>query len=160
MTRSRWGCRQKKKPRVGAFSRICDTDRAASRARDVEDTLFPIGISALERRGDSLLGGRSRASCGLHHGAGRELRGELLAAGARTGESSHGATKSIYGVDPDADADYTVRVDGTTIPAGFGGTSAASIPATVSSDGAATDVDFGFGYSYEVIVEDASVQVE
>ena len=30
-----------------------------------------------------------------------EFRRRLVAAGARTGESSHGATKSVYGADPD-----------------------------------------------------------
>lgn len=61
--------------------------------------LFAIGAGA----------GPERRGIGLYHlawqldtidelGAAREV---LLAAGAYTGESSHGATKSIYGADPD-----------------------------------------------------------
>ena len=50
-----------------------------------------------------------RGSVGLYHLAWQldtidqlvEFRSILLAAGAYTGESSHGATKSIYGADPD-----------------------------------------------------------
>jgi catechol-2,3-dioxygenase len=50
-----------------------------------------------------------RRSVGLYHLAWQldtidelvEFRAALLAAGAYTGESSHGATKSVYGTDPD-----------------------------------------------------------
>lgn len=50
-----------------------------------------------------------RRSVGLYHLAWQldtvdelvEFRGALIDAGAYTGESSHGATKSVYGVDPD-----------------------------------------------------------
>jgi catechol-2,3-dioxygenase len=50
-----------------------------------------------------------RRSVGLYHLAWQldtidelvEFRRVLIAAGACTGESSHGATKSVYGVDPD-----------------------------------------------------------
>jgi catechol-2,3-dioxygenase len=50
-----------------------------------------------------------RRSVGLYHLAWQldtvdelvEFRALLIAAGAYTGESSHGATKSVYGVDPD-----------------------------------------------------------
>jgi catechol-2,3-dioxygenase len=52
---------------------------------------------------------RPRRSVGLYHLAWQldtvdelvEFRESLIAAGAYTGESSHGATKSVYGVDPD-----------------------------------------------------------
>jgi catechol-2,3-dioxygenase len=52
---------------------------------------------------------RRRGGLGLYHLAWqvdtieelREARETLVALDARTGESSHGATKSIYGVDPD-----------------------------------------------------------
>ena len=52
---------------------------------------------------------RPRGSLGLYHLAWQvdtidelvEARGTLLALGALTGESSHGATKSLYGQDPD-----------------------------------------------------------
>ncbi|MFI7741657.1 VOC family protein [Kocuria rhizosphaericola] len=62
--------------------------------------LFGIGPDAPPRR---------RGSVGLYHLAWQvdtieELsaaRQDLVAAGACTGESSHGATKSLYGVDPD-----------------------------------------------------------
>ncbi len=50
-----------------------------------------------------------RGSVGLYHLAWQvdtiddlaDARSRLVAAGALTGESSHGATKSVYGVDPD-----------------------------------------------------------
>ncbi len=53
--------------------------------------------------------GRTDGQVGLYHLAWQVptiddlavARTELLAAGALTGESSHGATKSLYGVDPD-----------------------------------------------------------
>ncbi len=53
-------------------------------------------------------GPQSRRSVGLYHLAWQldtvdelsEFRQTLLEAGAYTGESSHGATKSVYGVDP------------------------------------------------------------
>ncbi|MFP5332094.1 MAG: VOC family protein [Acidimicrobiia bacterium] len=62
--------------------------------------LFGLGTAAAPR---------SRGQVGLYHLAWQvptieELevtRRELAAAGALTGESSHGATKSVYGVDPD-----------------------------------------------------------
>lgn len=62
--------------------------------------LFGLGPTAIPR---------SRGQVGLYHLAWQvptieELevaRRELAAAGALTGESSHGATKSVYGVDPD-----------------------------------------------------------
>jgi len=52
---------------------------------------------------------KSRGQVGLYHLAWQvptiedlaAAREELMAAGAFTGESSHGATKSLYGVDPD-----------------------------------------------------------
>jgi catechol-2,3-dioxygenase len=52
---------------------------------------------------------RQRNSAGLYHLAWQvdtiedlaDARERLLAAGALTGESSHGATKSLYGADPD-----------------------------------------------------------
>jgi catechol-2,3-dioxygenase len=61
--------------------------------------LFGIGTSS----------GPRRPGIGLYHLAWQldtidelvELRQRLLDAGAYTGESSHGATKSIYGADPD-----------------------------------------------------------
>ena len=54
-------------------------------------------------------GPKRRGAIGLYHLAWQldtidelvEARSALLAAGAHTGESSHGATKSIYGADPD-----------------------------------------------------------
>jgi len=54
-------------------------------------------------------GPRRRGTIGLYHLAWQldtveelaEARETLLAAGAYTGESSHGATKSVYGADPD-----------------------------------------------------------
>ena len=54
-------------------------------------------------------GPKRRGAIGLYHLAWQldtidelaEARSALLAAGAYTGESSHGATKSIYGADPD-----------------------------------------------------------
>lgn len=62
--------------------------------------LFGLGAGAAPRR---------RHQVGLYHLAWQvgtiddlaEARSALLAAGALTGESSHGATKSAYGVDPD-----------------------------------------------------------
>lgn len=62
--------------------------------------LFGVGADAPPRR---------RGGIGLYHLAWQvdtieELsaaREQLVAAGAYTGESSHGATKSVYGVDPD-----------------------------------------------------------
>ena len=61
--------------------------------------LFGVGPQAPRRRGE----------LGLYHLAWqvdtvddlKEARETLVALGALTGESSHGATKSIYGVDPD-----------------------------------------------------------
>ena len=52
---------------------------------------------------------KSRGQVGLYHLAWQvptiedlaAAREQLMAAGAFTGESSHGATKSVYGVDPD-----------------------------------------------------------
>ena len=52
---------------------------------------------------------RPRGSIGLYHRAGQldtidelaQARTTLLELGAYTGESSHGATKSVYGADPD-----------------------------------------------------------
>jgi len=52
---------------------------------------------------------RQRGTIGLYHLAWQvdtidqlaALRGQLIHAGGYTGESSHGATKSIYGADPD-----------------------------------------------------------
>ncbi|MEX0756595.1 MAG: VOC family protein [Acidimicrobiia bacterium] len=52
---------------------------------------------------------KARGQVGLYHLAWQvptiedlaTARQELIAAGALTGESSHGATKSLYGVDPD-----------------------------------------------------------
>jgi catechol-2,3-dioxygenase len=63
--------------------------------------LFGVGAAA---------GPKRRGAIGLYHLAWQldtidELvaaRETLIAAGAYTGESSHGATKSIYGADPDA----------------------------------------------------------
>jgi len=60
--------------------------------------LFPIDADGPRRRG-----------VGLYHLAWQldtidelvEFRQRLIDAGARTGESSHGATKSVYGMDPD-----------------------------------------------------------
>jgi catechol-2,3-dioxygenase len=54
-------------------------------------------------------GGPRRPGVGLYHLAWQldtidelvEFRRRLVEAGARTGESSHGATKSVYGADPD-----------------------------------------------------------
>src|SRR5690242_7306388 len=54
-------------------------------------------------------GPRRRGAIGLYHLAWQldtidelvEARATLVAAGAFTGESSHGATKSVYGADPD-----------------------------------------------------------
>jgi len=54
-------------------------------------------------------GPRRRGAIGLYHLAWQvdtvdelaEARAEMLGAGAFTGESSHGATKSVYGSDPD-----------------------------------------------------------
>ena len=54
-------------------------------------------------------GPKRRGAIGLYHLAWQldtidelvEARSALLAAGAHSGESSHGATKSIYGADPD-----------------------------------------------------------
>jgi len=62
--------------------------------------LFGVGPSAPPRRPRGI---------GLYHLAWQldtideleQARGTLIAAGAYTGESSHGATKSIYGADPD-----------------------------------------------------------
>jgi catechol-2,3-dioxygenase len=62
--------------------------------------LFGVGPGAAPKR---------RGGIGLYHLAWQvdtidelaDARQALLAAGARTGESSHGATKSVYGVDPD-----------------------------------------------------------
>ena len=62
--------------------------------------LFGIGLDAEPRR---------RRQVGLYHLAWQvntieelaDLRGPLLEAGALTGESSHGATLSLYGADPD-----------------------------------------------------------
>ena len=62
--------------------------------------LFKAGASATPRR---------RGEVGLYHLAWQldtidellEARGVLLAANALTGESDHGATKSLYGQDPD-----------------------------------------------------------
>jgi catechol-2,3-dioxygenase len=61
--------------------------------------LFGVGPQAPRRRGE----------LGLYHLAWqvdtvdelKEARETLVALGALTGESSHGATKSVYGVDPD-----------------------------------------------------------
>jgi catechol-2,3-dioxygenase len=61
--------------------------------------LFGVGTQAPRRRG----------GLGLYHLAWqvdtvddlKEARETLVALGALTGESSHGATKSVYGVDPD-----------------------------------------------------------
>lgn len=52
---------------------------------------------------------KGRMQIGLYHLAWQvatiedlaEMRAKLAASGAQTGESSHGATKSIYGIDPD-----------------------------------------------------------
>ena len=54
-------------------------------------------------------GGPRHRGLGLYHLAWQldtidelvEFRGRLIEAGAYTGESSHGATKSVYGADPD-----------------------------------------------------------
>ena len=62
--------------------------------------LFGVGSAPEQRRGGVI---------GLYHLAWQvdtiddlaELRASLIAAGALTGESSHGATKSLYGADPD-----------------------------------------------------------
>jgi catechol-2,3-dioxygenase len=62
--------------------------------------LFGVGPSAPPKR---------RGGVGLYHLAWQldtvdelvEFRERLVAAGAYTGESSHGATKSVYGADPD-----------------------------------------------------------
>jgi catechol-2,3-dioxygenase len=62
--------------------------------------LFGVGPQAVPKR---------RGGIGLYHLAWQvdtidelaEARGVLAGAGALTGESSHGATKSLYGVDPD-----------------------------------------------------------
>lgn len=62
--------------------------------------LFGLGATA---------GPRQRHQVGLYHLAWQvdtiddlvELRSDLLASGAMTGESSHGATLSLYGADPD-----------------------------------------------------------
>lgn len=62
--------------------------------------LFGLGAQAAPRK---------RAQVGLYHLAWQvdtiddlaAMRGTLLDAGALTGESSHGATLSLYGVDPD-----------------------------------------------------------
>ncbi|HWH28970.1 MAG TPA: VOC family protein [Mycobacteriales bacterium] len=62
--------------------------------------LFGVGTSAPPKR---------RGGIGLYHLAWQvdtidelaEARGVLALAGALTGESSHGATKSLYGADPD-----------------------------------------------------------
>lgn len=62
--------------------------------------LFGLGAAATPKR---------RGSVGLYHLAWQvdtiddlvAARADLMAAGALTGESSHGATKSLYGVDPD-----------------------------------------------------------
>jgi catechol-2,3-dioxygenase len=62
--------------------------------------LFGVGSSA---------GSRRRGAIGLYHLAWQldtvdelvDARQSLLDAGAYTGESSHGATKSVYGADPD-----------------------------------------------------------
>ena len=37
----------------------------------------------------------------IHKSASAKARAALLSTGAYTGESSHGATKSVYGADPD-----------------------------------------------------------
>jgi catechol-2,3-dioxygenase len=59
--------------------------------------------------GIGTVAGPKRPGIGLYHLAWQldtvdelvEARGAVRAAGAYTGESSHGATKSVYGVDPD-----------------------------------------------------------
>ncbi len=67
--------------------------------------LFGVGGSGVGGAG----GGRRRGAIGLYHLAWQvdtidelvEARGTLLASGSYVGESSHGATKSLYGQDPD-----------------------------------------------------------
>jgi catechol-2,3-dioxygenase len=74
--------------------------RAADSANHHDLGLFGLGASAAPRQPRGV---------GLYHLAWQvdtidqlaELRKALLDAGAYTGESSHGATKSIYGADPD-----------------------------------------------------------
>ncbi len=73
--------------------------RAADSANHHDLGLFGLGAGAPRPQ---------RGRAGLYHLAWQvdtidqlaELRGSLLAAGALTGESSHGATKSLYGADP------------------------------------------------------------
>lgn len=93
--------------RVFSFDVIATEPRAnaaflrASASENHHDLgLFGLGASAAPRQ---------RGQIGLYHLAWQvptiedlaTAREELLAAGALTGESSHGATKSLYGVDPD-----------------------------------------------------------
>ena len=74
--------------------------RAADSVNHHDLGLFGLGASAAPRQ---------RRTVGLYHLAWQvdtidqlaELRGALQRAGAYAGESSHGATKSIYGSDPD-----------------------------------------------------------
>ncbi len=74
--------------------------RAAASGNHHDLGLFGLGPAALPK---------VRGSVGLYHLAWQvdtiddlaDARSRLVAAGALTGESSHGATKSVYGVDPD-----------------------------------------------------------
>ena len=74
--------------------------RAADSANHHDLGLFGLGVGAAPRQ---------RPTVGLYHLAWQvdtidqlaRLRRALLDSGAYTGESSHGATKSIYGADPD-----------------------------------------------------------
>lgn len=85
----------------------------------VNDTRFNAAFLRLPRSGNHhdlglfqsgvTTGARRRGAIGLYHLAWQldtinelvEARTTLLDAGAYTGESSHGATKSVYGIDPD-----------------------------------------------------------
>lgn len=74
--------------------------RAPASANHHDLGLFGLGPAALPK---------VRGSVGLYHLAWQvdtiddlaDARSRLVEAGALTGESSHGATKSVYGVDPD-----------------------------------------------------------
>ncbi len=69
--------------------------------------LFGVGSGSASGQGSS--SGAGRRGIGLYHLAWQvdtidelvDFRRRLIAAGVFTGESSHGATKSLYGADPD-----------------------------------------------------------
>ncbi|WP_232778502.1 VOC family protein [Carbonactinospora thermoautotrophica] len=91
--------------RVLGFEVIADGGQAAFLRARGSDNHHDLGLFALGPTGRP----RSRDQVGLYHLAWEvdtvadlaTARRELLEAGAYLGESDHGATKSVYGTDPD-----------------------------------------------------------